>query len=253
VALTKEQAKEEVARLVEKYQKVLDAHNEKSYNEARTKTEFIEPLFESLNWDMRNRNIPDEVLPEDKVSRGRADYAFRINGVTRLFVEAKSLKTGIDNIDYAKQTIGYGWHKGVTFAVLTDFDSIKVFNCEWNEPNIMRNLVFELKYTQYVSEFDKLWLLSREGVVNDALGEYAKSIGKRAIRKSIFDLLLDEFTEWRERLSKDIVRNHPAKYEEEDVDEIVQRLLNRLIFIRMCEDKGIEEVKLWQALADYKE
>lgn len=253
MALTKEQAKEEIARLVDKYQKVLDSHNEKSYNEARTKTEFIESLFECLNWDMRNRNIPDEVLPEDKVSRGRADYAFRINGVTRLFIEAKSLKAGIDDIDYAKQTISYGWHKGVTFAVLTDFDSLKVFNCEWNEPNIMRNLVFEMKYTQYVSEFDRLWRLSKDGILTDALGEYAKSIGKRAIRESIFDLLLHEFTDWRETLSKDIVKNHPAKYQEEDVDEIVQRILNRLIFIRMCEDKRIEEGRLWQALTDYKE
>lgn len=89
---TKEEAKQRVSRLVEKFQRIMDEGKLKGYSEERTKNEFIEPLFEALGWDMRNEKIDDEVIKEQRVLRGRADYAFRLNGVIRFFVEAKGAK-----------------------------------------------------------------------------------------------------------------------------------------------------------------
>jgi len=43
------------------------------------------------------------------------------------------------------------------------------------------------------------------------------------------------------------------KYSEDEIDEIIQRVLDRLIFIRNCEDRGFEEQKLWVAHKEYKD
>ncbi len=59
--LTKEQAKEEVKKLVDKYNRILESGSIKRYKEEDTKAEFIEPLFEALGWDVRNINI-DELV-----------------------------------------------------------------------------------------------------------------------------------------------------------------------------------------------
>ncbi|MBD3319301.1 hypothetical protein GF342_05325, partial [Candidatus Woesearchaeota archaeon] len=101
----KEQAREKIKLLVDKYNRVVESGKLKSYNEERTKAEFIEPLFEALGWDVRNTHNEDEVTREEKISRGRVDYCFRIGDIPKFFLEAKPLKADLDNIDYVKQAI----------------------------------------------------------------------------------------------------------------------------------------------------
>ena len=54
-----------------------------------TKKDFIEPLFRALGWNIEDS---DEVKAEEKVSKKRVDYAFRIDGINKFFLEAKALK-----------------------------------------------------------------------------------------------------------------------------------------------------------------
>ncbi|MEK7130432.1 MAG: hypothetical protein AAB793_02150, partial [Patescibacteria group bacterium] len=88
--MTKNEAKQQIQKLVEKYQRVAEAGNIKSYNEAQTRNEFIEPLFEFLGWDMRNLATDNEVTTEENVSGGRVDLAFRFNHIPVMFLEAKA-------------------------------------------------------------------------------------------------------------------------------------------------------------------
>jgi hypothetical protein len=60
--MNKEQAKEKISELVKKYQRIVKEGKIKSYNEARTRNEFIEPLFDALGWNMRNANNDNEVI-----------------------------------------------------------------------------------------------------------------------------------------------------------------------------------------------
>ncbi len=76
--MTKEEAKQEIQKLVEKYQRLVQSGKVNSHNEAQTRNEFIEPLFELLGWDMRNFNIEGEVTTEENISGGRVDLAFRL-------------------------------------------------------------------------------------------------------------------------------------------------------------------------------
>jgi len=91
----KNQSKQNIANLVAKYQRLADTSRLRDYNEAQTVNEFILPLFQFLGWDIHN--IPaNEVIPEERISKGRVDWAFRIDGIPKFFLEAKALKVDLD-------------------------------------------------------------------------------------------------------------------------------------------------------------
>lgn len=87
--MDKDEARSEIAKLVVKYNKVVDDNRVKKYNEEMTKIGFIQPLFRALGWNFEDSR---EVTAEEKISKGRVDYGFRIDGITRFFLGAKPLK-----------------------------------------------------------------------------------------------------------------------------------------------------------------
>jgi type I restriction-modification system DNA methylase subunit len=231
----KEKARQEIDKLVDKY-KALSAASKKKYTEADTKTIFIERLFSALGWDVYGG---EEVTQEQRASRGRVDYAFRIRGIPKFFLEAKPLKADLDNPEYARQVINYAWHKDVTWAVLTDFESLKVFNAEWKEPIVSRSQFFELKCDEYLSRFDWLWLLSHPACEQNLLNERALELFKKTKKTPVGQQLFSDLVSWRGLLAKHL-SIYNKKYPAHLIDEAVQRILDRLIFIRTCEDRGIE-------------
>ena len=99
-------------------------------NEQATRLGYILPLFKALGWDTSNIN---EVSPEEKVSRGWVDFSFRVGNVPRYFLETKRANEDLSNPDWVKQAIDYAWTKSVTWALLSDFEGLRVFNAEWKE------------------------------------------------------------------------------------------------------------------------
>lgn len=234
----KEKAKEEVKKLVEKYNNLVESGKVKLYNEEMTKKDFILPLFRALGWNVEDG---DEVGAEQKISRGRVDYAFRIDGIPKLFLEAKPLKADLDKTEYAEQSINYAWHKGATWAILTDFECVKVFNAERKSINPLQNMFFSLNHTQFLDQFDQLLLLSRESLENGVIDTKAEKWGKKVKKIPVDKQLLSDLTKFRELLTKNIMKNNDKKdLTGDELDEAVQRILDRLLFIRTLEDKQLE-------------
>jgi len=249
--MIKQEAKLQIAKLVEKYQEIAKADRIKSYNEAQTRNEFIEPLFEFLGWDMRNLENQDEVTTEENVSRGRVDLAFRFNHIPVMFLEAKAMRVDLDEWKWAEQAINYSWNKSVTWAILTDFEGIKVFNAEIPPKSLSQNLFFELKWDEYLDRFDQLWLLSKESFEEKRLAEQAEKWGKLTKKKQVGEKLFEDLMSWRVLLTKDFKKQNNLTNEE--LNEGVQRTLDRLIFIRTAEDRKIEQnillslIREWEA------
>ena len=233
-----EEAKQQIQKLVEKYQRVIETGKIKSYNEAQSRNEFIEPLFEFLGWDMRNLTTDNEVTTEENVSGGRVDLAFRFGNIPVFFLEAKAMKVDLDEWKWAEQAINYSWNKSVTWAVLTDFESIKIFNAEIPPKSISQNLFIELKAQDFINRFDQLWLLSKESFEQKLLDKEAQKWGKLTQRKQVGVKLFEDLMSWRIMLAKDFKKQNNLT--DEELDEGVQRILDRLIFIRTAEDRKIE-------------
>ncbi len=230
----------EIKNLVDKFEKIKEEGKYKKYNEEQTKKNFILPLFRALGWDVES----DDVKAEEKVSKKRVDYAFRINGHPKFYLECKPFREFISEPKYAKQAIEYAWNKSVTWAILCNFEGIRVFNAEWkwNDKQPMRNQFLDLRYTDYLgSSFEYLSWLSRESFEKGILDEKATVLGKKTTKKPIGEQLLADFTEYRDILSKDILKNNKnLNLSHDELDEAVQRILDRIIFMRTCEDKEIE-------------
>lgn len=90
-----------VLQLIEKFEAQADQYRAADYNETQVRIDFINPMFKALGRDMDNiawyAESCRDVVHEDAIRiEGNAkapDYAFRIGGVRKFFVQAK--KTAI--------------------------------------------------------------------------------------------------------------------------------------------------------------
>ncbi|MDM8529893.1 hypothetical protein QUF63_01880 [Anaerolineales bacterium HSG25] len=84
----------EIVELIERFTTHRDSYTQADYKEARVRTEFIDPFFKALGWDVTNEQgyaeAYKDVVHEDSISVGRAtkapDYSFRVGGVRKFFV-----------------------------------------------------------------------------------------------------------------------------------------------------------------------
>lgn len=246
------EAKEKIAKLVEKYEK-LTSLQKKRYNESMTCKDFILPLFKSLGWDVYNDFSNSEVTSETQVSGKRVDYAFCVKDVIKFFLEAKKIDADLREERWNEQVIMYAWHKSVSWAILTDFESIRVFNSEWDSPDPERSLLFEISYKDYLTD-ERLWLLSRESVKAGELDEYADKNFKKPKREPVDVQLASDLLRWRDLLFKNLKGwNSERLLTDKQYAEAVQKVINRLIFIRTTEDRGFEDQKLREILRNWEE
>jgi hypothetical protein len=242
------EAKTEVGRLVQEYERALSAgrlpqHGDAQFGEESTKKDFILPLFRALGWRVEDSR---EVTAEERILRGRADYGFKIGGVTKFYVEAKTLSKNLMEREHLQQVIDYSYAKGVPWAVLTNFAQTVVLYSEVREPNPFNCRFIELSAGQYVSSFDRLRLLSRPAIATGELDSKAEAFGRMPKKQPIDKQLLKDLNSFRLDLAKDIRRLNNDKIGKADdiLEETVQRLLDRLIFIRVAEDRGLEDKHL---------
>jgi len=111
-------APKEVKKLVERFRENREAYLSREYNETQLRRESLDPFFKALGWDVDNEQgyaeAYKDVVHEDAIKVGGAtkapDYAFRIGGTRKFFVEAKRPSVGIkDDPDAAYQLRRYAW------------------------------------------------------------------------------------------------------------------------------------------------
>jgi type I restriction-modification system DNA methylase subunit len=239
--VSEKEARQELAKLVNKCQSLTPSAIRK-YTEADTRRIFVMPLFHALGWDVYSR---DEVAEEVKAATGRVDYVFKLRGVSQFYLEAKALRAELTKREYVKQAITYAYSKGITWAVLTDFEKLQVYNAQTGR------LFINLSYDNYLRDFDDLWLLSRESVANNVLNEKAEKYGALPPRLGIEQRLFSQLRHWREELFTQLYHYNP-NLSSNQIDEVIQRLFNRLIFIRTSEDRRIEDRVLLGAVHEWR-
>lgn len=242
-----EKAKATIQKLIDKYEEAKQSNQLKKYSEEETKKDFIQPLFESLGWDINNKK---EVSAEENISGDRVDYGFYLNGRIAFYLEAKKISADLHREDFANQAIKYSFNKGAVWAVLTDFESVKVFNCQDISKSLADKLYFEIPYNQFVERFDQLWQLSKESFEAGLIDKEAERVGKKFQRIAISEILAKDLNECRKILTDALGEWNNIKGEL--LDEGVQKLLDRLVFLRVAEDRGIEDKTLLPMLREWK-
>jgi len=261
-----ETAFEEVKKLVLDFQQNESLFLSPNYAESQIRIDFINKFFTALGWDV-DHNIQknpyeQEVQVETKVhvahSQKRADYSFYIQPNFRdvkFFVEAKKPSKNLSNANDYFQTCRYGWNAGTQIVFLTDFEEFHILDCR-TKPAIDTILNCKIKDYHYSDYTDRekfseiFWLISHDAVVDHSIEKFADKLPKprgKAIRKglhrgefqSIDEAFLKELDEIRNELAKAFKKNN-SHLESEQLTEMTQRTIDRLVFIRFLEDKQIE-------------
>jgi len=245
-----ETLRSDLEKLIGKFQAEKDYYLSGDYLEAQARVDFVTPLFKALGWDVENEaglaHHQREVIVErgESETSGWPDYNFRIGGQTKFFVEAKAPSGALSNPHHILQAKGYVWNtRQVFFVILTDFVEFRFYDAsrQPDERNPDDGLLLDLKYGDYLSNLEKLWEFSKERVAGGSLDALLPK-ARRAphLRKQVDDVFLDEMTGWREELAKDIHKRNPALTAKQ-LNEVVQRLLDRIVFIRIAEDRHVIE------------
>lgn len=250
---SKEQAYNKIARLVERFDEQKEFYKKADYNETQTRRDFIDPFWKALGWDIDNENgyaeSYREVIHEDRIKVGSAtkapDYSFRLVGGKRLFfLEAKKPSVSVkDDIAPAYQVRRYGWSAKMPISVISDFEEFAIYDCA-NKPKptdkASNGRIKYLQYTEYLNEFDFIWdTFSKEKVLKGSFDKYISSDKNKKGTSTVDKEFLQSLDKWRVDLAVNIaLRNKDIS--EEELNFIVQHTIDRIIFLRIAEDRSAE-------------
>ena len=262
--MSREKAKAVIENLIERFTEHRKAYHLAEYNEAKTRQDFINPFFKALGWDVDNENGMSEayreVIYEDKVVvRGKAkapDYGFRLmgQGKKRLFyVEAKKPSVALKaNKDAAYQLRRYGSSAQAPISILTNFEEFIVYDCS-KVPNLNDNAsVSRLKhigFEDYLKEFDFIYdTFSHEAVTKGRFDTFVHSDANKKGSQTLDKEFVQSLDTWRKYLATSIAVNN-KNINDEELNFCVQLIIDRLIFLRFCEDRSVEPYGQLQSAA----
>jgi len=241
-----------VKQLVETFDDNLESYKKGSYNETQTRREFIDPFFEELGWDITNKQgyaeAYKDVIHEDAVKVGGVtkapDYCFRIGGARKFFVEAKKPSINIqEDTNPAYQLRRYGWSAKLALSILTDFEDFAVYDCRLKPlktDKVSHSRILILRYTDYIDRWTEIAdIFSREAILKGSFDKYVES---KKIKKGTTEVdaaFLQEIEHWRDLLARNIALRNPSLTQRE-LNFAVQQTIDRIVFLRICEDRGIE-------------
>jgi len=245
-------APQEVSELVKRFDRNRESYRSSEYNETQARREFIDPFFKALGWDIDNEQgyaeAYKDVVHEDAIKIGGAtkapDYAFRIGGVRKFFVEAK--RPGVDiknNPEPAYQLRRYAWSAKLPLSILTDFEEFAVYDCRIKPNRADKASAARILYFTY-HEYEDRWdeiaaIFSHEAILKGSFDKYVESAKKKRGTAEVDDAFLKEIETWRDLFARNIALRNPDLSTRE-LNVAVQRTVDRIIFLRICEDRGIE-------------
>jgi hypothetical protein len=244
-----------IKQLIEKYQSDRDYYLTNKYNETLLRSDFLDPFFELLGWDIKNNERKPtnerEVILEEALKTNasenskKPDYTFRLFSERKFFLEAKkpSVKIEADN-ETAKQLRRYGFTAKLKISVLSNFEYLIIYDTSVKvekEDTFQKALIKKYHYTEYESKFNEIkQLLGKEEVYSGAFDNEWKAIENKLNQYSIDNLFLKQINEWRKALGTEIHKYEP-KIDEQQLNDVVQSYLNRVLFLRVCEDRNLED------------
>ncbi len=245
---------DKLQELVARFKSNIDTHISPSYNETQTRTDFITPLLHILGWDVSNtENLPNdyrEVIEEARLrvpnqETKRPDYELRIARIRKLFIEAKKPSVNIEvDEKSAFQARRYGYSAGLPVTVLTNFNQTAIYDTTIPPKKGDEAYVARLEFIDIDNLVEKSSILekyiSRDHVSHpDYLSTIVKK-RKSKQEKSFDEHFLEKIKSWRLEIANDLYSKN-SSLNAKELTNFTQQIISRLIFLRICEDRNLEE------------
>jgi hypothetical protein len=137
----------------------------------------------------------------------------------------------------------YGWNAKLPISLITDFEEFAVYDCS-KKPNVSdkasKARIKYITYKQYPDEFDFIWnTFSKSSVLKGSFDKFIISDANKKGTATVDKAFLDSLDEWRILLAQNIaLRNQHLN--EDELNFVVQQTLDRIIFLRIAEDRSVE-------------
>lgn len=246
-------SKQKLKELIQKYKSYKATSKSSELSEEETRP-WINQFLAIFDWDVLNiKQIKqEEIVGKDQKIKLAAinsthikpDYSLVNGNNIKAYLDAKKTDVNIfKSKEAAFQVRSYGWSANLPCSFLTNFEQFVIFDCRFT-PNKMdpANIgAIQLSIDDYLDNFDVLENhLNRSAVYSNNLKkiyDVAKLDGSQTVDEAFNDLL----SEFRIKLAKNMYKNNASSLNEEELNYYVQIILDRIIFIRVCESKGIEK------------
>lgn len=247
----------EIVDLVNRFEMHYDKYMSPSYLEAEVRSEFIDPFFDALGWDVRNQIGADEaykdVIRETREGSGKPDYAFRYGERIRFYVEAKKPSMNIgENAKLAYQLRNYAWNGKLPLSILTDFQEFAVYDCRYEPKENDRSdtgRILYMTFREYVEGWDEInKVFSKLAILQGSFDKYVNITKDNRGSKQVDDRFLEDINRWRKLLAENIALRN-TNLNNYEMNASVQGTINRIIFLRICEDRAIEKYGYLQDIA----
>ena len=243
----------EIRKLTELFQRNIRQYKSPTYDEANLRVDFIDKFFELLDWDVRNIQGFSEdyrdVVREDKViisGKPKApDYSFRIGGTRKFFLEAKKPSVDIKkDINPAFQVRRYAYSAKLPLSILTDFEEFSVYDTRI-KPNKKDKAstarIFYCTYDEYEKHFDFIHnTFSKPAILKGSFDSYISDTKGKKGTSEVDKEFLKVIDSWRNELSRNIALRN-IKLDVYNLNYAVQKIIDRIIFLRIAEDNHMED------------
>ena len=250
-------APDSILQLVERFDGNKAAYKRGTYNETLARVELINPLFEALGWDMAHSSGGlRQVVHEDQVKvagkQKAPDYGFYTDGRRAFFVEAKKPAVESGRATSAPPsscaaTPGAPSCRSASSPTSRSSPSTTAANGR-SRPTSRRSTASTTCNTATTPPAGTRSPPSfgREAVIAGSLEQFAESkAGKRGTAEVDAEFL-KEIERWRDVLARNIALRNPG-LSQRDLNLAVQQTIDRIIFLRIAEDRGIEPYERLQA------
>jgi len=245
--------KAELQRLVDRFGELKNYYRGKAseFKEETCRTEFLNPFFRLLGWDIENTkglepHLREVIYEQNLGEAGRSDYTMTLSGVSVYFAEAKKPDVDISTLpEPAFQARRYGWSANLRISVLTNFEYLIIYDTTI-PPQIGDNsnvaVLRKYNYSEYIENYDEIYeLLSRatvySGKFEEILNNKFGSAEQKGLKLPVDEYFLKQINTWRLQLGNYL---HSVKGLSLDIiNDIVQEFINQIIFLRICEDKNL--------------
>ncbi len=241
-----------VLSLIERFERERDSYRSGRYNETQVRREFIDPMFKALGWDIDNEQgyaeAYKDVVHEDAIKIGGAtkapDYCFRIGGTRKFFLEAKKPSVNVrDDVGAAFQLRRYAWSAKLPLSLLTDFEEFAAYDCRVKPEKLDKSStarVLLIPFEDYPRRWDEIAsIFSRDAILKGSFDRFAESTRSKRGTAEVDAAFLAEIEAWREQLARNLaLRNHGLTQRE--LNYAVQQTIDRIVFLRISEDRGVE-------------
>lgn len=256
---------ERLKQLIMRYKESLSYYHDtkNAYNETECRDEYISPLLECFGWDVHNKNgkLPqykEVVVEKFSNSSERPDYTLTLNGVSKLFVEAKKPSVDITvEFEPAMQIRKYGWNANHALAILTNFENLLIFdttNKPENGDSASTSLYRKYSYEDYVEKYQEIAdLISRDNVYSGQYDEFIRTNFQSDTRygTKIDETFLKQIDKWRLEIGSYLYENKEDYRNINVLNDMVQDFINQIIFLRICEDRKLPlYMKLYETAED---